>query len=246
MKKLRDIPMEMRSSYTSVFMAAARDVIDTTDAAPNTMPDSVRSERSLCPRISRSASPISSSQSRIAQRLDGREPRRAHRREHTGDQPYGHRGRQRHSRDERAHHRRHLHGVRDEAGERGAQAESQQTADQRDDQDLGEHVGEDAARRRAKGHAGAEFAHALDDRGEQDVRDHDAAGHERDDPDDQENEVEEQQKLARLLPGPLAGRALRVRKSRWSVALYCVIAVEIGMYARSLRYSSALFSHAAK
>src|SRR6266545_1172771 len=206
MKKLRDIPIEMRSSYTSVFMAAARDVIDTTDAAPNTMPDSVRSERSLCPRISRKASPISSSQSRIAQRLHGREPRRAHSREHTGDQPHAHRGRQRHGRDERAHHRRHLHDVGDEPRERRTQAESQQTADQRDDQNLGEHVGEDAARRGAESHAGAEFAHALDDRGEQDVRDHDAAGHERDDPDDQEDEVEEQQKLARLLAGALAGR----------------------------------------
>src|SRR5258708_2600844 len=207
MKKLRDIPMEMRSSYTSVFMTAARDVIDTTDAAPNTMPDSVRSERNLCPRISRNASPISSSQSRIAQRLDGREPRRAHRREHAGDQSYAHRGRQRNDRDERTHHRRHLHDVGDEARERGTQAESQQTADQRDDQDLGEHVREDPARRRAEGHAGAEFAHALDDRGEQDVRDHDATGHEGDDPDDQEDEVEEQEKLAGLLPGALAGRA---------------------------------------
>src|SRR6266550_5482251 len=116
MKKLRDIPMEMRSSYTSVFMAAARDVIDTTDAAPNTMPDSVNSERSLWPRISRNASPISSSQSRIAQRLDGREPRRAHGREHTGDQPDAHRSRQRRGRDERAHHRRHLHEMRDDPG----------------------------------------------------------------------------------------------------------------------------------
>src|SRR5213592_751166 len=105
MKKLRDIPIEMRSSYTSVFMAAARDVIDTTDAAPNTMPESVRSERNLYPRISRKASPISSSQSRIAQRLDGGEPRRAHRREHAGDQPYAHRGRQRHGRDERGERR---------------------------------------------------------------------------------------------------------------------------------------------
>src|SRR6266571_904086 len=122
MKKLRDIPMEMRSSYTSVFVAAASDVIDTTDAAPNTMPDSVRSERSLCPRISRKASPISSIQSRIAQRLDGREPRRAQRREQAGDEADAHRGRQRHSRDERTHHRRHLHDVGDKAGERGPQA----------------------------------------------------------------------------------------------------------------------------
>src|SRR5881628_890110 len=135
MKKLRDNPMAMRSSYTSVFMAAARDVIDTTDAAPNTMPDSVRSERSLCPRISRNASPISSSQSRIAQRLDGREPRRTQRREQAGDEAHAHRGRQGDSRDERAHHRRHLHEVGDEAGERRTQAESQQTADQGDDQD---------------------------------------------------------------------------------------------------------------
>src|SRR5712664_1120795 len=145
MKKLRDNPMETRSSYTSVFMAAARDVIDTTDAAPNTMPDSVRSERNLCPRISRNASPTSSSHSRIAQRLDGRQLRRAHRGEHAGDQSYAHRGRQRNGRDERTHYRRHLHEVGDEAGERGTEAESQQTADQRDDQDLGEHVGEDAA-----------------------------------------------------------------------------------------------------
>src|SRR5258705_1042058 len=207
MKKLRDIPIEMRSSYTSVFMAAARDVIDTTDAAPNTMPDSVKRERNLCPRISRKASPISSSQSRIAQRLDRREPRRAHRREHAGDQSDTHRRRQRNGRDERAHYRRHLHHVGDEAGERRTEAESQQTADQRHDEDLGEHVGEDPACRGAKGHARAEFAHALDDRGEQDVRDHDAAGHERNDPDDQEDEVEEQQELARLLAGALAGRS---------------------------------------
>src|SRR5881628_3319584 len=158
MKKLRDNPMAIRSSYTSVFMAAARDVIDTTDAAPNTMPDSVKSERTLCPRISRNASPINSSQSRIAQRLDRREPRRAHRREHAGDQSHAYRGRQRNGRDERTHHRRHLHDVGDEPGERGTEAESQQTADQRDDQDLGEHVSEYPARRRAKGHAGAEFA----------------------------------------------------------------------------------------
>src|SRR5213083_2754730 len=150
MKKLRDNPIAMRSLYTSVFMAAARDVIDTTEAAPNTMPDSVRSDRNLCPRISRHASPISSSQSRIAQRLDGREPRRAHRREH---------------------------------------------------------VGEDATRGRAEGHAGAEFAHALDDRGEQDVRDHDAAGHQRHYADDEKDEVEQQQELAGLLPRPLARRA---------------------------------------
>src|SRR5882672_8024579 len=206
MKKLRDIPIEMRSSYTSVLMAAARDVIDTTDAAPNTMPDSVKSERNLCPRISRMASPISSSQSRIAQRLDRREPRRAHRREYAGDQSDGHRGRQRNGRDERTHHRRHLHEMRDDPGQRCPKPQAQGPPNQRDDQDLGEHVGEDAARRRAKGHAGAEFAHALDDRGEQDVRDHDAAGHEGDDPDDEEDEVEEQQKLAGLLPGALAGR----------------------------------------
>src|SRR5947208_15741586 len=106
MKKLRDNPIAMRSSYTSVFMAAARDVIDTTEAAPNTMPDSVRSERNLCPRISRHASPISSSQSRIAHRLDGREPRRADRREHAGDPSDAHRGRQRNDRAERTHHAR--------------------------------------------------------------------------------------------------------------------------------------------
>src|SRR6266550_283155 len=206
MKKLRDIPMEMRSSYTSVFMAAARDVIDTTDAAPNTMPDSVNNERSLCPRISRKASPISSSQSRIAQRLDGGQPRGAHGGEHTGDQPHDHRGRQRHGRDERAHHRRHLHDMGDDPGQPCPKPQAQGPANHRDDQNLGEHVGEDAARGGAESHAGAEFPHALDDRGEQDVRDHDAAGHKRDDPDNQENEVEEQQKLARLLPGALAGR----------------------------------------
>src|SRR6266516_3185904 len=197
MKKLRDNPIAMRSAYTSVFMAAARDVIDTTEAAPNTMPDSVRSERNLCPRISRHASPISSSQSRIAQRLDGREPRRAHRREHAGDQAYAHRSRQRNGRDERTHHRRHLHEMRDDPGQRCPKPQAQGPANHRDDQDLGEHVG----------HAGDEFAHALDDRGEQDVRDHDAAGHQRHYADDEKDEVEQQQELAGLLPRPLARRA---------------------------------------
>src|ERR1700756_1622599 len=119
MKKLRDSPMAMRSSYTSVFMAAARDVIDTTDAAPNTMPESVNSERSLCPRISRSASTISSSQSRIAQRLDGREPRRAHRGEQTGHESNAHRRRERHRGNEGAHDGGHLHDARDDPRQRG-------------------------------------------------------------------------------------------------------------------------------
>src|SRR6266516_4161617 len=159
MKKLRDNPIAMRSAYTSVFMAAARDVIDTTEAAPNTMPDSVRSERNLCPRISRHASPISSSQSRIAQRLDGREPRRAHRREHAGDQAYAHRSRQRNGRDERTHHRRHLHEMRDDPGQRCPKPQAQGPANHRDDQDLGEHVGEDPARGRAEAQAVAESGH---------------------------------------------------------------------------------------
>src|SRR5258708_8181887 len=97
-------------------MAAARDVIDTTDAAPNTMPDNVNSERNLCPRISRNASPISSSQSRITQRLDGREPRPAHGGGHAGDQPHAHPGPPRHGRDGRTNHRRPPHDNRDRPG----------------------------------------------------------------------------------------------------------------------------------
>src|SRR5947207_11526193 len=97
--------------------------------------------------------------------------------------------------------------MRDDPGQRCPKPQAQGPANHRDDQDLGEHVGEDATRRRAEGHAGAEFAHALDDRGEQDVRDHDAAGHQRHYTDDEKDEVEQQQELAGLLPRPLARRA---------------------------------------
>src|SRR5256885_3878809 len=199
MKKLRDSPMAMRSSYTSVFIADASEVIETTDAAPNTIPDSVKSDRSLCARISRSASTISSSQSRIAQRLDGREPRRTQRGEQPGHEPHAHRGPQRNRRNEGADDGGHLHDVSDDAGQRGPQPQPQQPADDRDDENLGEYVGEDATRGGAERHASAEFAHSLDDRREQDVRDDNTARDERDDPDDQENEVEEQQELTRLL-----------------------------------------------
>ena len=54
--------------------------------------------------------------------------------------------------------------------------EPQQPADDRDDQDLGQHVGKDPARGRAQRHPGAELADPLDHRREQDVRDHDPAG----------------------------------------------------------------------
>src|SRR6185503_2514563 len=120
--KLRDWPIEMRSSYTSVFIADASEVIDTTEAAPNTIPESVSTERSLCPRISRSASPISSSHSRIAQRLHRRQAGGAQRREEPREQPNRQRRHRRHGRDERAHHGGHLHEMRDHAREGGAEA----------------------------------------------------------------------------------------------------------------------------
>src|SRR5437667_562721 len=206
MKKLRDSPIAMRSSYTSVFIAAASEVIDTTEAAPNTMPDRVSSERSLCPWISRSASTTSSTQSRIAERLDRREPRRAQRGEQPGHESHGNRGPQRHRGDERAYHGGHLHHAGDDAGERGPEAEAQEPPDDRDDEDFREDVREDAARRGAERHARAELAHALHHRGEQDVGDDDAARDERHDPDDEKDEVEEQQELPRLLPRALPRR----------------------------------------
>src|SRR5712691_6473594 len=161
MKKLRDSPIAIRSSYTSVFIAAASEVIDTTDAAPNTMPDRVSSERSLCPRISRNASTTSSPQSRIAECLDRREPRRAQRGKQPGHESHGDRGPQRHRGDERAYDGRHLHHAGDDAGERGPEAEAQEPPDDRDDENFREHVSEDAARRGAERHPRAELAHAL-------------------------------------------------------------------------------------
>src|ERR1700752_91631 len=203
MKKLRDNPIASRSSYTRDGIAEASDVIDTTDAAPNTMPDSVSSERSLCPRISRSASRISSAQSRIAQRFDGSEPGGPQRREQPGDQAHGQRGADGHRRDERTDDRGHLHEVGNDSSECGPESQSQESTNDRDDEDLGEHVGEDPARGRAQRHAGSELADTLPPRREQDVRDHDPARDERDHTHDEENEVEQQQEPARFLARPL-------------------------------------------
>src|SRR6266496_1089016 len=172
--------------------------METTDAAPNTMPDSVSSERSLCPRISCNASPNSSSYSRIAQRLHGREPRGAQRREEPGEQPDRQGRHARHGGDEWTHDRRHLHEVRDHTRERGAERQSEQPTHDRDDEHLGEHVRENRATGGAKSHARPELPHALHDRGEQDVRDDDPARNERHDADDEKNEIEEEQELARF------------------------------------------------
>ena len=70
-----------------------------------------------------------------------------------------------------------------------ADEDAEEAAEDRDQDRLGEELEEDLRRRRADGLARPHFAHALVERRELDVHDHDAADEQRDDPADHERHV---------------------------------------------------------